>query len=177
VEELTCVVRGQQTSLDAIQGSLKLIEVVMCTKTTNDVSIKKDAEVSIPVSNTVINLGDDTNEEEDQAGLRGKHKTVSTDYDSELDKDKEAADTDLVFSDGDYEYYPDEMNKKICKTVENLNMQIKQNFPIPVMPDAWTTFENVGRTTDLSNPMRFSNSNFKRVSNPMMESAEGGYME
>jgi hypothetical protein len=49
----------------------------MCTKPTNDVSIEKDVEVSIPVSNTVINLGDDTNEEEDSAGSKGKRKTVS----------------------------------------------------------------------------------------------------
>ncbi|MCI71847.1 hypothetical protein A2U01_0093110, partial [Trifolium medium] len=56
----------------------------------------------------------DMNEGEDPAGSRGKCKSISNDYDTELDKDKEAVNTDLVFSDGDYEYDPDEMNKRIC---------------------------------------------------------------
>ncbi|MCI03825.1 hypothetical protein A2U01_0024866, partial [Trifolium medium] len=40
-----------------------------------------------------------------------------------------------------------------------------QEENLPVLPDAWTTLENLGKTTDLSNPMHLSNSNFKRVSN------------
>jgi hypothetical protein len=130
----------------------------MCTKPTNGVSVEKETEVSnhvsIPLSNHVINLDEDTNEEEDPTGSRGKRKSGRNEYDSELDKYMEAANTDLVFSYGDYEYDPDGMNKRICKTVNNLNMQIRQNIQILVLPDAWTNLENVGRTTDLSNPMR-----------------------
>ncbi|MCI60047.1 hypothetical protein A2U01_0081302, partial [Trifolium medium] len=88
-------------------------------------------------------------------GSRGKRKVVGTDYASELDKEKEVADTDLIFSDGEYEYDLDDMNKRICQTVHNLSMQIKENVPIPVLPDAWTSLDNLGKTADRSNPMRF----------------------
>jgi hypothetical protein len=162
VEELSKIVRGQQTSLDAIHDSLKMIEVVLCTKTTNDV------EKQTEVTNHVINLDDDTTEEQVPNGSKGKRKSLGNDYDSDLDKDNEAANTDLIWSDGDYEYHSDEMNKRICKTVNNLNLQIKPNVPILVLLDAWTALENLRKTSDLSNPMRSSNNNFKRVPNDNM---------
>jgi hypothetical protein len=43
-------------------------------------------------------------------------------------------------------------------------MQIKQATPKPVLPDAWTNIQNLGKSSDLSNPMRFSNSNYRRDS-------------
>ncbi|MCH86170.1 hypothetical protein A2U01_0007024, partial [Trifolium medium] len=172
-DELTTIVREQQSSLDAIHGSLKMIEVVMCTKPTNDNHVEKQAKdsnhvITIDDSNPVITIEDDKNEEgdkneeQDPTGSRGKRKSVSNDYDFELEK--ELANTDLVFSDGDYEYHADDMNKRICQTVNNLNMQIKQNVQIHVLPDAWTSVDNMGKSNDHSNPMRFSNSDFKRVS-------------
>ncbi|KAK2402153.1 hypothetical protein QL285_051696 [Trifolium repens] len=80
------------------------------------------------------------------------------------------ANTDLVFSDGDYEYHADDVNKRIGQTINNLNMQIKQATPKPVLPDAWTNIQNLGKSSDLSNPMPFSNSNYRRDS-------KGGTME
>ncbi|KAK2368808.1 ubiquitin-specific protease ESD4 [Trifolium repens] len=45
---------------------------------------------------------------------------------------------------------------------------MKQHAPLPVLPDDWTNVENMGKINDLSNPMHFSNSNFRRVSNEKM---------
>jgi hypothetical protein len=157
-----------------------MIEVVLCTKPTNNVEKETDVEIETDVekdtefekqtevTNHVIDLDDDTTEEQVPNGSKGKRKSLGNDYDSDLDKDIEAANTDLIWSDGDYEYHSDEMNKRICKTVNNLNLQIKPNVPILVLLDAWTALENLRKTSDLSNPMRSSNSNFKRVPNDNM---------
>jgi hypothetical protein len=40
-------------------------------------------------------------------------------------------------------------------------MQINQTVPKPILPDAWTSVQNLGRSSVLSNPMRFSNSNYR----------------
>jgi hypothetical protein len=54
-------------------------------------------------------------------------------------------------------------------------MQIKQSVPKPLLPDAWTSLDNMGKTTDLANPMHFSNSNVNRVSKDVgnKDSVEG----
>jgi hypothetical protein len=160
-------VRGQQSSLDVVKDSLKLIEVAVCTKPTNDnpkpshdaATEKKDED-----SNPVITIEDEKEEEQDPTQSKGKRKACDSDYESELDKDKEVANTDLVFSDGDYEYHADDVNKRICQTINNLNMQIKQAAPKPILPDAWTNIQNLGKSSDFSNPMRFLNSNYRRDS-------------
>jgi hypothetical protein len=171
-DELQAIVQSQETSLDVMKESLKRIEVNMLTKTlnespkpTND-SPKPTFENPIEIrdeanSNPVITIDDDKEEEQDLTQSKGKRKAGETDYDSELDKDKEAANTDLIFSDGDYEYHGDDVNKRICQTINNLNMQINQTVPKPILPDAWTSVQNLGRSSDLSNPMRFSNSNYR----------------
>ncbi|WJX88821.1 hypothetical protein P8452_70865 [Trifolium repens] len=41
-------------------------------------------------------------------------------------------------------------------------MQIKQVAPKPILPDAWTNIQNMGKSSDFSNPMRFSKSNYRR---------------
>ncbi|WJX61833.1 hypothetical protein P8452_46886 [Trifolium repens] len=166
-DELDNIVRGQQSSLDVVKGSLKLIEVAVCTKPTNDnpkpshdaATEKKDED-----SNPVITIEDEKEEEQDPTQSKGKCKACDSDYESELDKDKEVANTDLVFSDGDYEYHADDVNKRICQTINNLNMQIKQAAPKPILPDAWTNIQNLGKSSDFSNPMRFLNSNYRRDS-------------
>ncbi|KAK2409346.1 ubiquitin-specific protease ESD4 [Trifolium repens] len=43
-------------------------------------------------------------------------------------------------------------------------MQIKQVAPKPILPDAWTNIQNLGKSSDFSNPMHFSNSNYRRDS-------------
>jgi hypothetical protein len=156
--ELETIIRSQQPSLDVIRDSLKIIEVGLSTKPTTENTTEKE------VSNPVITIEDDKEEEQDPSRAKGKRKAVESDYESELDKDKEAANTDLVFSDGDYEYHGDDVSKKICQTINNLNMQIKQAAPKPLLPDAWTSIDNLGKSADLSNPMRFSNSNCRRDS-------------
>ncbi|KAK2374107.1 ubiquitin-specific protease ESD4 [Trifolium repens] len=166
-DELDNIVRGQQSSLYVVKDSLKLIEVAVCTKPTNDnpkpshdaATEKKDED-----SNPVITIEDEKEEEQDPTQSKGKRKACDSDYESELDKDKEVANTDLVFSDGDYEYHADDVNKRICQTINNLNMQIKQAAPKPILPDAWTNIQNLGKSSDFSNPMRFSNSNYRRDS-------------
>jgi hypothetical protein len=136
------------------------VEKVMMTEQANTNSVEKQAEDS----NLVITVEDDNTDDQDPTALRGKRKAVNKDYDSDLDKEKELANTDLMFSDDEFEYDPDDMNKRICQTVHNLNMQIKQSVPKPLLPDAWTSLDNMGKTTDLANPMHFSNSNVNRVS-------------
>jgi hypothetical protein len=164
--ELETILRSQQPSLDVIRDSLKMIEVGASTKPRTDSprpTTENTTEKRGEVSNPVITIEDEKEEEQDPSRSKGKRKAVESDYESELDKDKEVANTDLVFSDGDYEFHADDVNKKICQTINNLNMQIKQAAPKPLLPDAWTSIDNLGKSAaDLSNPMRFSNSNYRR---------------
>ncbi|KAK2353508.1 ubiquitin-specific protease ESD4 [Trifolium repens] len=144
-----------------------MIEVGASTKPRTDSprpTTENTTEKRGEVSNPVITIEDEKEEEQDPSRSKGKRKAVESDYESELDKDKEVANTDLVFSDGDYEFHADDVNKKICQTINNLNMQIKQAAPKPLLPDAWTSIDNLGKSADLSNPMRFSNSNCRRDS-------------
>jgi hypothetical protein len=165
--ELETILRSQQPSLDVIRDSLKMIEVGASTKPRTDSprpTTENTTEKRGEVSNPVITIEDEKEEEQDPSRSKGKRKAVESDYESELDKDKEVANTDLVFSDGDYEFHADDVNKKICQTINNLNMQIKQAAPKPLLPDAWTSIDKLGKSADLSNPMRFSNSNYRRDS-------------
>ncbi|KAK2382560.1 hypothetical protein QL285_070086 [Trifolium repens] len=165
--ELETILRSQQPSLDVIRDSLKMIEVGVSTKPRTDSprpTTENTTEKRGEVSNPVITIEDEKEEEQDPSRSKGKRKAVESDYESELDKDKEVANTDLVFSDGDYEFHADDVNKKICQTINNLNMQIKQAAPKPLLPDAWTSIDKLGKSADLSNPMRFSNSNYRRDS-------------
>ncbi|WJX51926.1 hypothetical protein P8452_38082 [Trifolium repens] len=158
--ELETILRSQQPSLDVIRDSLKMIEVGVSTKPRTDSprpTTENTTEKRGEVSNPVITIEDEKEEEQDPSRSKGKRKAVESDYESELDKDKEVANTDLVFSDGDYEFHADDVNKKICQTINNLNMQIKQAAPKPLLPDAWTSIDKLGKSADLSNPMRFSN--------------------
>jgi hypothetical protein len=84
--------------LEVIHGSLKMIEVVLCTnpavgnsvenvmmtEPANTNSVEKQAEDSNPV----ITVEDDNTDDQDPTALRGKRKAVDKDYDSDLDKEK-----------------------------------------------------------------------------------------
>jgi hypothetical protein len=131
LEEMKAIVLGQQKSIDNIHGSLKLIEVVMCTKTGVDNPVEADLAV------------DGQNDKDPEHAVNvsnGKRKFVDNEYESELEKEKELNLLDLTFTD---EEDDDQLNtlfhKPITQTASRFNLINKPSIPKPVIPEAWTS--------------------------------------
>jgi hypothetical protein len=175
VEELKSVVLGQQKYIDNIQGSLKLLEVVMCTKSGHDNPVEAVGEPAAAVANVVAAAN--SNAEEHRTNVsHGKRKFVDNDneYETEADKEKELANIDLTFTDDDDDVDVHAVvNKTVAQTVTQYNLMNKHNSPKPPLPDAWTNTATLKNTTDLSNRAVCGTSSFRRVSNPMDVDADG----
>jgi hypothetical protein len=173
LDELKSVMLGQQKSIENIHGSLKLIEVVMCTKTGVD---KPNETVVGQATNmadaTAVDGENDKDAEHVNVG-NGKRKFVYNEYETELEKEKELANIDLTFTDEDDD---DIVNTVINKTVSQAASQFhfvnKHNSPKPALPAAWTNMEAIKNTTDLSNGMACATSSFRRFGNNAMDDAE-----
>jgi hypothetical protein len=169
LEELKSYVVDQQKSIDNIHGSLKLIEVVMCTKSGNDNPMEPVLEptVAADANTNVVDVDNDKDEEHRVNVANGKRKFVDNEYESELDKEKELANIDLTFTDEDDDDVNAVINKTISQTVSRFTMLNKQNSPKPALPDAWTNIETRKNPTDLST--RLATSSFRRVPNNIMD--------
>ncbi|KAK2363006.1 ubiquitin-specific protease ESD4 [Trifolium repens] len=169
LEELKSYVVDQQKSIDNIHGSLKLIEVVMCTKSGNDNPMEPVLEptVAADANTNVVDVDNDKDEEHRVNVANGKRKFVDNEYESELDKEKELANIDLTFTDEDDDDVNAVINKTISQTVSRFTLLNKQNSPKPALPDAWTNIETRKNPTDLST--RLATSSFRRVPNNIMD--------
>jgi hypothetical protein len=149
LEEMKAIVLGQQKSIDNIHGSLKLIEVVMCTKTGVDNPVEADLGQAAA---TAVDGQNDKDPEHAVNVSNGKRKFVDNEYESELEKEKELNLLDLTFTD---EEDDDQLNtlfhKPITQTASRFNLINKPSTPKLVLPDAWTNNDTMRNTADISN--------------------------
>jgi hypothetical protein len=170
LDELKSAVLDQQKSIENIHGSLKLIEVVMCTKTGDDNPNKTVVGQATDMADaTAVDARNDKDAEHVNVG-NGKRKFVYNEYESELDKEKELANIDLTFTDEDDDDIVNTViNKTVSQTASQFHFGNKHNSPKPVLPAAWKNSEAIKNTTDLSNGMACATSSFRRVGNNAME--------